>query len=133
MVSCMEGLTNGHWGVVFPRDSEHLPRHPSQLYEAVLEGPLLMLFLLGIRRLHLNHGAVAACFVIGYGVVRFAIEFVRLPDAHLGYLWLGFSMGQWLSLPMMVLGIVWLRLILQTSRAEGLGVLRPSSHVAQCV
>ncbi len=108
--------TAGNWGVVFPSDAYRLPRHPSQLYEALLEGPILLLFLLGIQRLHLKHGAVAACFVLGYGMARFAIEFVRLPDAHLGYLWLDFTMGQWLSLPMMLLGIVWLRLCLQKSK-----------------
>jgi len=91
------------WGMVF-RGAGELPRHPSQLYQALLEGLLLFvllwLYARGPRRL----GEVSAAFLVGYGTFRFIVEFFREPDAHLGLLGLGLSMGQWLSLPMVLAG-----------------------------
>jgi phosphatidylglycerol:prolipoprotein diacylglycerol transferase len=97
------------WGVVFPTDPEQLPRHPSQLYEAVLEGLLLFLMIrlvthvfYGLRR----PGLVAGIFGIGYGLSRIAVEFVRLPDAQIGYLYGGWlTMGMVLSIPLVVAGM----------------------------
>ena len=97
------------WGVVFPTDPEQLPRHPSQLYEAALEGLLLFLVIrivthvfYGLRR----PGLVAGIFGIGYGLSRIAVEFVRLPDSQLGYLYGGWlTMGMVLSIPLVIAGV----------------------------
>ena len=92
------------WGMVFPQ-VDSLPRHPSQLYEFALEGVALFLLLWIYSRKPRPVGAVSALFLIGYGASRFVIEFAREPDAFLGPLALGMSMGQWLSLPMILVGI----------------------------
>lgn len=93
------------WGMVFPQAADGIARHPSQLYQFAGEGLLLFaivwLFALKPRPV----GAVSAVFLIGYGVLRFLAEFTREPDSFLGLLGLGLSMGQWLSLPMIVVGI----------------------------
>ncbi|MBI4922061.1 MAG: prolipoprotein diacylglyceryl transferase [Devosia nanyangense] len=98
------------WGVVFPTDPEGLPRHPTQLYEAALEGLLLfLLVMLGTRHLGWlkRPGLTAGIFGIGYALSRILVEFVRLPDIQLGYLlgtgWL--TMGMVLSLPILAAGI----------------------------
>ena len=98
------------WAMVFPGAGEE-PRHPSQLYEAVLEGLLLVVVMLvlfwrtGARR---RPGLLTGVFLVGIGAARFVVEFFREPDAHL--LWLaertGLSMGQWLTIPLVVLGLV---------------------------
>jgi phosphatidylglycerol---prolipoprotein diacylglyceryl transferase len=99
------------WGVVFPTDPEQLPRHPSQLYEAALEG--LLLFLVIRIATHVFYalrkpGLVAGIFGIGYALSRIAVEFVRLPDVQIGYLfgtgWV--TMGMMLSLPILAAGLV---------------------------
>lgn len=93
------------WGMVFPHAGP-LPRHPSQLYEALLEGLLLFLILWFYSARPRPTAAVSGLFLIGYGSFRFIIEFGRQPDAHLGYLafdWV--TMGQVLSLPMIIAGI----------------------------
>jgi phosphatidylglycerol:prolipoprotein diacylglycerol transferase len=82
-----------------------LPRHPSELYEIALEGVTLFLVLWFFTRKPRPVGAASAVFLIGYGLARFTVEFAREPDDFLGLLALGFSMGQWLSLPMIVAGI----------------------------
>ncbi|MCA8245629.1 prolipoprotein diacylglyceryl transferase [Burkholderia multivorans] len=82
-----------------------LPRHPSQLYEVALEGIALFFVLFFFARKPRPMGAVSALFLIGYGLARFTVEFAREPDDFLGLLALGLSMGQWLSLPMIVAGI----------------------------
>jgi phosphatidylglycerol:prolipoprotein diacylglycerol transferase len=92
------------WGMVFPQ-VDSLPRHPSQLYEFALEGVALFLLLWLYSRKPRPVGAVSALFLIGYGASRFTVEFAREPDAFLGPLALGMSMGQWLSLPMILIGI----------------------------
>lgn len=82
-----------------------LPRHPSQLYQMALEGLALFLILWFFSRRPRPTGAVSGLFLIGYGSFRFIGEFARQPDDFLGLLSLGMSMGQWLSLPMVIAGI----------------------------
>lgn len=97
------------WGVVFGGAAGTMPRHPSQLYEALLEGIVLfcVLQILSRRKPVLPQGTFMGVFVMGYGIVRFLIEFVRVPDAQLGYLLGGvITMGQLLSLPLVVAGAV---------------------------
>jgi phosphatidylglycerol:prolipoprotein diacylglycerol transferase len=95
--------TDGTWGVVFPGDRLRVPRHPSQLYEAALEGAVIWA-LRGVRR----DGLQPAVFLLLYGLFRTAVEFVRLPDADIGYLWRGFvTMGMVLSVPMALAGLLW--------------------------
>ena len=94
------------WGMLF-RDGGPLPRHPSQIYQFLLEGLLLFILLWLYARKPRKMGQVSAAFLFGYGVFRFIAEFFREPDAHLGILQLGMSMGQWLCVPMM-LGGVWM-------------------------
>jgi phosphatidylglycerol:prolipoprotein diacylglycerol transferase len=85
------------------------PRHPSQLYQFGLEGVLLFLLLWAYAARARPMGAVSAMFLIGYGAFRFIAEFAREPDNFLGLLALGLTMGQWLSLPMIVIGL-WMML-----------------------
>jgi phosphatidylglycerol:prolipoprotein diacylglycerol transferase len=99
--------TDVAWGMVF-RGAGPLPRHPSQLYQFALEGVLLFLILWLYSARPRPTGAVSAMFLIGYGVLRFAAEFFREPDDFLGLLALNLSMGQWLSLPMILAGIAML-------------------------
>jgi prolipoprotein diacylglyceryl transferase len=91
------------WGMVF-RGAGDLPRHPSQVYQFLLEGLLLFVLLWLYARKPRATGRVAAMFLVGYGVLRFIAEFFREPDAHLGLLALGMSMGQWLCVPMVLAG-----------------------------
>ena len=92
------------WAMIFP-SVDGVPRHPSQLYEFALEGVVLFALLWWFSSKPRPRGAVSAAFLIGYGVFRFAVEFTREPDRYLGLLALGFSMGQWLSIPMVIAGI----------------------------
>lgn len=96
--------TDVPWAMVFP-NVDHVARHPSQLYEFALEGLALFVILWLYTRTPRPRGAASALFLIGYGVFRFGVEYTREPDSFLGLLALGFSMGQWLSLPMIVAGI----------------------------
>lgn len=85
-----------------------MPRHPSQLYEAFLEGIVLFCILqvLSRKKPLLPQGTFMGVFVMGYGIVRFLVEFVRVPDAQLGYLLGGvITMGQLLSLPLVIAGL----------------------------
>lgn len=91
------------WGMVF-RGAGDAPRHPSQVYQFLLEGLLLFVLLWWYARGPRQRGQVAAAFLFGYGVFRFVAEFFREPDAHLGLLSLGMSMGQWLCMPMVMGG-----------------------------
>ena len=98
--------TDGWWGMVFP-NVDNIPRHPSQLYEFALEGLALftLLWLFSSKRRPV--GAVSGLFLIGYGSFRFIGEFARTPDDGIfGLMTYGVSMGQWLSLPMVLAGIV---------------------------
>ncbi len=98
--------TDMPWGMVFPR-VDSLPRHPSQLYEFALEGVLLFALLWVYARKPRPVGAVSGLFLIGYGSFRFIAEFTRNPDDGIfGLMTLGISMGQWLSLPMVIAGVL---------------------------
>jgi phosphatidylglycerol---prolipoprotein diacylglyceryl transferase len=94
------------WAMVFPQSGTDLPRHPSQIYQLLLEGVLLFILLWLYARRQRKEGQVAAGFLFGYGVMRFVAEYFREPDAHLGILALKMSMGQWLSLPMILGGVL---------------------------
>ena len=100
-------VTDVPWGMVFAQAGP-LPRHPSQLYQFALEGLLLFVVLWVFTSRRRPAGAASGVFLIGYGICRFAAEFAREPDAFLGFLALGLTMGQWLSLPMIVAGVVML-------------------------
>ena len=93
------------WGMVFPH-VDLVPRHPSQLYEFGLEGLALFILVWFYSARPRPVGAVSGLFLVGYGTFRFIVEFSREPDDFLGLLSMGLSMGQWLSLPMMVAGVV---------------------------
>ncbi len=100
-------VTDLPWGMVF-KNAGPLPRHPSQLYEAFLEGLVLFVLLWWYSARPRPTGAVSGLFLAGYGTLRFLVEFVREPDPQLGYLAFGWlTMGQVLSLPMILIG-VWL-------------------------
>lgn len=95
------------WGVVFGGSAGTVARHPSQLYEALLEGVVLfcVLYLLSRKRPPRPQGTFLGVFLVLYGCFRFLIEFVRQPDAQIGYLWGGWlTMGQVLSVPLIVAG-----------------------------
>ena len=91
------------WAMVF-RGAGDAPRHPSQVYQFLLEGVLLFVLLWLYARQPRKTGQVSGAFLLGYGVFRFVAEYFREPDAHLGLLALGMSMGQWLCVPMVVAG-----------------------------
>lgn len=100
-------VTELPWGVVFPRAGDGLPRHPSQLYEMALEGLLLFALLWWYSSRPRPRMAVSGLFLLGYGSFRSLVELVREPDGHLGFIafdWL--TMGQLLSLPMILLGVL---------------------------
>jgi len=95
------------WCMVFP-DGGNICRHPSQLYQAALEGGAMSLILWLLSKKNLPKGSLFWSFILLYGLFRFLVEFVRQPDAHIGFLFQYFSMGQLLSLPMFVSGSVML-------------------------
>ncbi len=99
------------WAMVFPAGGP-FPRHPSQLYEALLEGLVLAIVMLVLRhgtRAHEKPGLLTGVFLMGYALARIIAEFFREPDAHLGFIAAGVTMGQILSLPLLALGLglVW--------------------------
>jgi phosphatidylglycerol---prolipoprotein diacylglyceryl transferase len=96
-------VTDLPWGMVFPGGGP-LPRHPSQLYEAFLEGVVMLVVLFTLSKKVPRDGVVFWSFISLYGLFRFVVEFVREPDAQIGYLFGVFSMGQLLSLPMFLFG-----------------------------
>jgi phosphatidylglycerol:prolipoprotein diacylglycerol transferase len=98
-------VTSSPIGMYFPLDETNSLRHPSQLYEAFFEGIFLFAVLWGIRKSKLPKGSMIALYLIGYGLVRFFIEFFREPDEHLGFVISSFSMGQVLCAAMIVSGI----------------------------
>ena len=110
-------VTTLPWGMVFPQGG-NLPRHPSQLYEALFEGPVLFFFLWWLRRRTSRHGQVLAAFLIGYGVLRFFIEFVRQPDVQLGFVLYWLTMGQILCLVMICAGVGLLLYLRRGSRTH---------------
>lgn len=94
------------WAMVFPYAGDGIPRHPSQLYEMALEGLLLFALLWWFSRKPRPTGQVSGLFLAGYGTFRFMVEFTREPDHFLGLLIGNLSMGQLLSLPMVVVGLI---------------------------
>jgi phosphatidylglycerol:prolipoprotein diacylglycerol transferase len=121
--------TNVPWAMIFPGDPQHLPRHPSQLYEAFAEGLLLsaVLWMLDriLRARGINRpGLIAGTFLIGYAIIRFALEFTRQPDAQLGFVLGSLSMGQLLSIIMFVSGAAFLGVSLM--RREPRPVVKPT-------
>jgi phosphatidylglycerol:prolipoprotein diacylglycerol transferase len=101
-------VTDVPWAMVFPNGGPE-PRHPSQLYEAGLEGLALFLIINGLERftkLRFRPGALSGVFLIGYGIARSIAELYREPDAFLGFLTFGLTMGQWLSLPLVIAGLI---------------------------
>ncbi|MBB3332428.1 phosphatidylglycerol:prolipoprotein diacylglycerol transferase [Halomonas campaniensis] len=98
-------VTELPWGMPFPGMGP-APRHPSALYEALLEGAVLFAVLWFVSAKPRARGLVSGLFLLLYGVFRFAVEFVRLPDAHLGFIAFGWvTMGMLLTLPMIVAGL----------------------------
>jgi len=106
------------WGMVFPQAGDGIARHPSQLYQFAGEGILLFLVLWLYSSRPRAMGAISGLFLVGYGVMRFLAEFAREPDAFLGLLGLGLSMGQWLSLPMIALGLALMAFSRRAAPAE---------------
>lgn len=101
--------TDAAWGVVFGGSAGMMPRHPSQLYEAFLEGLVIFIVLYALSRKvpPRPRGTFLGLFLVLYGCFRFLIEFVREPDVQLGYLWGGWlTMGQLLSVPLILIGVV---------------------------
>jgi phosphatidylglycerol---prolipoprotein diacylglyceryl transferase len=96
------------WAMVFPQSGTAIARHPSQLYQVALEGVLLFALLWLYTRKPRALGQVSGAFLVGYGLLRFVVEFFREPDRFLGPLALGMSMGQWLCVPMLLAGMaIW--------------------------
>lgn len=112
--------TDVPWGIVFP-GAGMLPRHPSQLYEAILEGFLLFFIVRFAARSSTANGVATWTACAGYGLFRFIVEFFRQPDSQIGFLFNFFSMGQLLSLPMFLIGCFML-----------FKITRPSSNIAIC-
>ena len=101
-------VTNMPWGMIFFTSGDNLPRHPSQLYEAFFEGVVLFIItnlMFYFTRIRQYHGALTGISITWYGIARFFVEFFREPDYQIGYLWFGLTMGQLLSIPMILLGI----------------------------
>lgn len=98
-------VTELPWGMPFPGMGPQ-PRHPSALYEAVLEGLVLFVVLWLVSTAPRQRGLISGLFLLLYGIFRFAVEFVRLPDAHIGFIAFGWvTMGMLLTLPMILAGL----------------------------
>lgn len=106
------------WAMVFPGAGPE-PRHPSQLYQFFLEGVVLFAVLWWFSSRPRRRGQVTGLFLLGYGLARFSVEFVREPDAHLGFIWMNWlTMGQLLTLPMIAVGLWLLLLYRENTRAR---------------
>ena len=118
------------WAMVFPQTQDGgVPRHPSQLYQFALEGVLLFVFLWLLSRRPRPAGVVGAAFLAGYGVLRIIGEFFREPEALYGAMPLGLSAGQWLSVPMVVVGgLLMVYLSRRSQRAAAAGLTRQASR-----
>ncbi len=97
-------VTDMPWGMYFTLDMTNQLRHPSQLYEAFFEGVFLFVLLWSIRKKDLFHGFFLALYIMGYGTVRFFIEFVREPDSHIGFYFGIITLGQILNIFMILAG-----------------------------
>ena len=107
--------------MIFPTDPRGVPRHPPQLYEALGEGLVLFLALRALERRAAvggwyRPGLLSAAFLVGYGLVRFLVEFTRQPDRQLGLVLGPLSMGQVLSSTMFLIGLLWLILLYRLPR-----------------
>ena len=103
-------VTNATWGIIFPNGGP-LPRHPSQLYEAFLEGLVLFIILITINyttKARFFPGTLLGLFFLGYGIFRSFVELFREPDSHIGFIFNSITMGQILSVPMIFIGILFL-------------------------
>ncbi len=109
--------TSSPIGMYFPQAPNSALRHPSQLYEAFFEGLFLFVILWSIRKIKKPRGTMLAFYVIGYGTVRFFIEFFRQPDAHIGFIFQSFSMGQILC-ALMIAGGIGLYLYLRQTQQQ---------------
>ncbi len=101
-------VTDVPWGVIFPRGGPY-PRHPSQLYESLLEGLVLFAllhFLWRWKAVRNRPGILSGVFLVGYSVARMTAELFRQPDSYIGFLLGGTTMGQWLSSPMLAVGLI---------------------------
>lgn len=111
--------TDVPWAMVFPRDPQQLPRHPSQLYEAFLEGFVLFVFLYWFSRKPRATGMTTGLFLIGYAIFRASVEFVRQPDSHIMFDALGWvTRGQLLCVPMFLLGLFFVVRALKSQPAQ---------------
>ena len=122
-------VTDAPWGTIFPRGGD-LPRHPSQLYEATLEGFVLFLILVSmahVSKIRNTPGMISAAFLFFYGCFRFIIEFFREPDAQLGFIIGHLSMGQLLCMPVILGGIFVFWLSQKLSRNNGEPVLQQTA------
>ena len=117
--------TDVAWAMIFPQAPDRLPRHPSQLYEMMLEGVVMFVVLWLVSLKPRPRYLISGLFALLYGCFRFAVEFVRVPDAQLGYLfgtdWV--TMGQMQSLPLIAVGLV---LIAMSRRAPTLALANPA-------
>ena len=109
--------TDVPWAMVFPSDPEGLARHPSQLYQCLLEGLVVFAIVYGFSRRRRPLWAVSGVFLLAYGAARFAVEFVREPDASLLLDWM--TRGQLLSLPMIIIGVAMLIFSYTQFRRQG--------------
>ena len=99
-------ITNVPWAVTFIQ-VDNLPRHPSQLYEALLEGLVLFMILIYFKnKFSTKPGLISGLFLIFYSIFRFCVEFYRVPDEQLGYIFLNLSMGQVISLLFILSGVI---------------------------
>ncbi|MBC7779196.1 MAG: prolipoprotein diacylglyceryl transferase [Proteobacteria bacterium] len=113
------------WAMIFPQ-VDPLPRHPSQLYQFALEGVALYVLLAWVARKPRARGVISGVFLAGYAVFRFVAEFAREPDSFLGTLGLGLTMGQWLSVPMALAGIV--MVVVSARRGAGITAASPEAR-----
>jgi phosphatidylglycerol:prolipoprotein diacylglycerol transferase len=114
------------WAMVFPNDPTQLPRHPSQLYEAGMEGILLFTVLAIMIRLGAlkRPGMILGAFILIYGLTRIAGEHFREPDVQLGFLWGGLTMGMLLSIPMLIVGLILIVLAIRRGAPRPIEAIR---------
>ena len=113
------------WAMIFPNDPTQLPRHPSQLYEAGMEGILLFTVLAIMIRFGAlkRPGMILGAFILIYGLTRIAGEHFREPDVQLGYLWGGLTMGMLLSIPMLIVGGMLIVLAIRRGAPRPIGAI----------
>ncbi|MBM3344559.1 MAG: prolipoprotein diacylglyceryl transferase [Betaproteobacteria bacterium] len=122
--------TDVAWGMIFPL-VDRQPRHPSQLYQFALEGVVLFVILWWFSAKPKPRGAISGLFLLCYGVFRFVVEFAREPDSFLGLLALNLTIGQWLSIPMIIAGVVLLAWAYHEPTAQDWGAHAPNEDQRQ--